>query len=76
MKSAGDSEKCQTPKMQEVPHCGVSRESELCEKLGLRDLVVTPVLLIVGLPWSSVASKLGPSHLVLCLLAIVVLWLE
>lgn len=42
----------------------------LRKELGLRDLVLTQILFIVGLTWIGVAGKLGPSHVVFWLLAI------
>jgi amino acid transporter len=63
----------------------VSQESQLRKELGVWDLVLTQILFIVGLPWIGVAAKLGPSHVVLWLLAVltfyiptamVVIWLN
>lgn len=41
----------------------------LRRELGVRDLVLTQILFIVGLPWVGVAAKLGPSHIVFWLIA-------
>ncbi len=46
-------------------------EPQLRRELGLRDLVLTQILFVVGLPWIGVAGKLGPSHVVYWLLAMV-----
>lgn len=40
------------------------------KELGLRDLVLTQVLFIIGLSWVGAAGKLGPAHVVFWLLAI------
>ena len=45
------------------------------KELGLSDLVLTQILFIVGLPWVGVAGKLGPSHVLLWLLAILLFYL-
>jgi amino acid transporter len=54
---------------------GSSREADLRKELGLRDLVLTQILFIVGLPWIGVAAKLGPAHVVFWLLAIVTFYI-
>jgi glutamate:GABA antiporter len=41
------------------------------KELGLGDLVLTQILFIVGLGWIGTAGRLGPSHVVFWLLAIV-----
>jgi glutamate:GABA antiporter len=68
-------------------HVSVSRElaraeaqveahsASLKKELGVRDLVLTQVLFIVGLTWIGVAGKLGPSHVVFWLLAIALFYL-
>lgn len=40
----------------------------------MRDLVLTQILFIVGLTWIGVAGRLGPSHVVFWLLAIVLFY--
>ena len=45
------------------------------KELGLTDLVLTQILFIVGLSWVGAAAKLGPSHTVFWLLAIVLFYL-
>jgi amino acid transporter len=54
---------------------GVSQEYQLRKELGVGDLVLTQILFIVGLPWIGVAAKLGPSHVVLWLLAVVTFYI-
>ena len=46
-----------------------ARSAELKKVLGVRDLALTQILFIIGLTWIGVAGKLGPSHVVLWLLA-------
>src|SRR5262249_12498655 len=43
----------------------------LKKELGVWDLALTQILFIVGLTWIGVAGKLGPSHVVFWLLALV-----
>lgn len=45
------------------------------KELGLTDLVLTQILFIVGLSWVGAAAKLGPSHTVFWLLAIVLFYI-
>lgn len=52
-----------------------AHSAALKKELGVRDLVLTQILFIVGLSWIGVAGKLGPSHVVLWLLAIVLFYL-
>jgi len=54
---------------------GAAQESQLRKELGVWDLVLTQILFIVGLPWIGVAAKLGPSHVVLWLLAVVTFYI-
>jgi amino acid transporter len=49
--------------------------AELRKELRVSDLVLTQILFIVGLAWIGVAGKLGPSHVVFWLLAIVLFYL-
>lgn len=44
-------------------------------ELGLTDLVLTQILFIVGLSWVGAAAKLGNSHIVFWLLAIVLFYI-
>jgi glutamate:GABA antiporter len=48
-----------------------ARSLDLPRELGLRDLVLTQILFIVGLPWVGVAAKQGPAHVVFWLMAAV-----
>src|SRR3954469_19596652 len=52
-----------------------AHSASLKKELGVRDLVLTQVLFIVGLTWVGVAGKLGPSHVVFWLLAIALFYL-
>ena len=52
-----------------------AHSAALKKELGVGDLVLTQILFIVGLSWIGVAGKLGPSHVVLWLLAIVLFYL-
>jgi len=45
------------------------------KELGLRDLVLTQILFIVGLSWVGTAAKLGTAHIVFWLLAIILFYL-
>src|SRR3954453_14218749 len=47
----------------------------LHKELGLRDLVLTQILFVVGLSWVGTAAKLGPAHVTFWLLAIVLFYL-
>jgi amino acid transporter len=47
-----------------------ARSAIFKKELGLRDLVLTQILFIVGLGWVGTAAKLGPSHVIFWLLAI------
>jgi amino acid transporter len=53
----------------------VAHSASLKKELGVRDLVLTQILFIVGLSWIGVAGKLGPSHVVFWLLAITLFYL-
>src|SRR5437868_2595202 len=52
-----------------------AHSAELKKELGVRDLVLTQILFIVGLAWIGVAGKLGPSHVVFWLVAIALFYL-
>ena len=47
----------------------------LKKELGVRDLALTQILYIVGLTWIGVAGRLGPSHVIFWLLALVLFYL-
>src|SRR6187549_4057432 len=54
---------------------GVEERSEALQKpLGLRDLVLTQILFIVGSSWVGAAAKLGRAHLFFWLLAILLFY--
>src|SRR4051812_48204821 len=53
----------------------VAHSAALRKELGVGDLVLTQILFIVGLSWIGVAGKLGPSHVVLWLVAIALFYL-
>src|SRR5882672_6814583 len=44
------------------------------KELGLTDLVLTQILFIVGLSWVGTAAKLGQSHVIFWLLAIILFY--
>src|SRR5215213_11204687 len=44
------------------------------KELGLTDLVLTQILFIIGLSWVGAAAKLGPSHVVFWMLAILLFY--
>ena len=49
----------------------VEQQSAALKKpLGLRDLVLTQIVFVVGSSWVGTAAKLGPAHLFFWLLAI------
>jgi amino acid transporter len=52
-----------------------AHSASLRKELGVRDLVLTQILFIVGLSWIGVAGKLGPSHIIFWLLALVLFYL-
>lgn len=52
-----------------------AHSASLTKALGVRDLALTQILFIVGLAWIGVAGKLGPQHVVLWCLALVLFYL-
>jgi amino acid transporter len=52
-----------------------ARSAVFKKELGLTDLALTQILFIVGLPWVGTAGKLGPSHMIFWLLAILLFYL-
>jgi amino acid transporter len=52
-----------------------AHSATLKKELGVRDLALTQILFIIGLTWIGVAGKLGPSHVVMWLLAVVLFYL-
>ena len=53
----------------------LAHTKELKQELGLRDLVLTQVLFVVGLQWVGAAAKLGSAHVVFWLVAVVLFYL-
>ncbi len=51
-----------------------SHSTALKKQLGLRDLVLTQIVFVVGTSWVGAAAKLGPSHLAFWLLAILLFY--
>src|SRR4026208_1557714 len=51
------------------------RSAPLKKELGLRDLVLTQILFIVGSSWAGAAAKLGQAHLFFWLLAILLFYI-
>ncbi|MEO7963557.1 MAG: APC family permease [Gemmatimonadaceae bacterium] len=52
----------------------VAHSASLKKELGVRDLALTQILFIVGLSWIGVAGKLGPSHVIYWLLALILFY--
>src|SRR6187549_1167760 len=50
------------------------QSAALTKPLGLRDLVLTQIVFIVGSSWVGTAAKLGPAHLFFWLLAILLFY--
>src|SRR5580704_1774734 len=51
-----------------------AKSESLKKELGVTDLALTQILFIVGLSWIGVAGKLGPSHVIFWLLALVLFY--
>ncbi len=51
-----------------------AHSESLKKELGVTDLALTQILFIVGLSWIGVAGKLGPSHVIFWLLALVLFY--
>ena len=51
-----------------------ARSAVFKKELGLTDLVLTQILFVIGLSWVGAAAKLGPSHIVFWLLAILLFY--
>ena len=47
----------------------------LKKELGLGNLVLTQILFVMGLGWVGAAAKLGPSHVVFWLLAVLLFYI-
>src|ERR1700720_44850 len=64
-----------TSELDRAEHEGESHSVALKKPLGLRDLVLTQILFIVGSSWVGTAAKLGPPPLFLWWLAIVLFYI-
>jgi len=64
-----------TSELDRAEHEVESHSVALKKPLGLRDLVLTQILFVVGSSWVGTAAKLGPSHLFFWLLAIVLFYI-
>ena len=64
-----------TSELDRAEHEVESHSIALKKPLGLRDLVLTQILFVVGSSWVGTAAKLGPSHLFFWLLAIVLFYI-
>jgi glutamate:GABA antiporter len=52
-----------------------AHSAELKKELGLWNLVFTQILFVMGLSWVGAAAKLGPSHVMFWLLAVVLFYI-
>jgi len=59
-----------TSELNRAEHAVEEQSVALKKPLGLRDLVLTQIVFVVGSSWVGTAAKLGPSHLFFWLLAI------
>jgi len=64
-----------TSELDRAEHAVEERSVALKKPLGLRDLVLTQIVFIVGSSWVGTAAKLGPSHLFFWLLAILLFYI-
>jgi amino acid transporter len=64
-----------TSELDRAEHAVEERSVALKKPLGLRDLVLTQIVFIVGSSWVGTAGKLGPSHLFFWLLAILLFYI-
>lgn len=60
--------------LERAEHNVEEHSGALKKQLGLRDLVLTQIVFVVGTSWVGAAAKLGPSHLVFWLLAILLFY--
>jgi amino acid transporter len=65
----------QTTELKNAEANVTARSDSLKKELGVRDLTLTQILFIVGLTWIGVAGKLGTSHVIFWLLALVLFYL-
>ena len=64
-----------TSELDRAEHAVEERSVALKKPLGLRDLVLTQIVFIVGSSWVGTAARLGPSHLFFWLLAILLFYI-
>src|SRR5256712_13119175 len=64
-----------TTALDRAEHEVESHSVALKKPLGLRDLVLTQILFVVGSSWVGTAAKLGQAHLFFWLLAIMLFYL-
>jgi amino acid transporter len=69
------SERSKTRKFRETEQAAEKHGALLKKELGLRDLVLTQILYIVGLGWVGVAAEVGSAHVVFWVLAIVLFYI-
>lgn len=53
----------------------VEKSAEFRKELGLRDVVLTQILFVIGLVWVGTAGKLGPAHVIFWLVAIALFYI-
>ena len=64
-----------TSELDRAEHAVEEHSVALKKPLGLRDLVLTQIVFIVGSSWVGTAARLGPSHLFFWLLAILLFYI-
>src|SRR3979411_1368344 len=64
-----------TTELDRAEHEIEGRSTALRKELGLRDLVLTQILFVVGSSWVGAAAKLGQAHLFFWLLAILLFYI-
>jgi len=68
-------EKNKTREFREAGQAVEERGALLKKELGLRDLVLTQILFMVGLGWVGVAAQVGPAYVVFWVLAIILFYI-
>ncbi|HXM94885.1 MAG TPA: APC family permease [Candidatus Dormibacteraeota bacterium] len=69
------SEKSKTREFKEAGQAVEEHGALLKKELGLRDLVLTQILFMVGLGWVGVAAQVGTAHVVFWVLAIILFYI-
>jgi glutamate:GABA antiporter len=64
-----------SPKLRQAEEQVEARSAVFKKELGLRDLVLTQILFIVGLGWVGAAAKLGQAHIIFWLVAIALFYI-